>query len=228
LHHGAASIEKGNINLIPERGWNSSVSLIQKSSRFHFEVTAYANYLNNFIYQQPGTQPQLTIKGAFPVFYYKQIDALISGADLDMKWSLGNKLSFSVKAMYLYGQDLNENQPLVLMPSNRLQPAINLSLKEVGVFKNPQLKLEGIYVSRQYRTPLGIDYKPAPPEYFLMNMSFNTEFGKRRTIAIIYAGVNNIMNTVYREYLDRFRYFCDAPGRNFYLKIQIPIQINKH
>ena len=33
------------------------------------------------------------------------------------------------------------------------------------------------------------------------------------------------MNTTYRDYMDRFRYFTDAIGRNYTLRIKIPIQI---
>ncbi|MFN5181710.1 MAG: TonB-dependent receptor [Bacteroidota bacterium] len=224
LHHGAASIEKGDRMLTPERGWNSSITAIGKIKKVRWEITAYSNYIKDFIYQQPGTQPQLTIKGAFPVFYFKQTDALISGADFDMSIYIGKRISFNIKAMYLYGQNLEKQEPLVFMPSNRIKKEIIVNLPDKGAFKNNLITIDGLYVSRQYRTPFGVDYKVAPPDYFLINISLTTKIGKKKTIAILYAGVNNLMNIAYRDYLDRFRYFCDAPGRNIYFKIQVPIK----
>jgi iron complex outermembrane receptor protein len=37
--------------------------------------------------------------------------------------------------------------------------------------------------------------------------------------------VLNITNTRYRDYLNRFRYFVDEPGRNFIFKLNIPLNI---
>ena len=36
--------------------------------------------------------------------------------------------------------------------------------------------------------------------------------------------INNILNTSYRDYLNRFRYFADEMGRNISLKIKIPFR----
>jgi iron complex outermembrane receptor protein len=35
--------------------------------------------------------------------------------------------------------------------------------------------------------------------------------------------LNNATNTRYREYLNRFRYFIQEPGRNLIVRIRIPV-----
>jgi iron complex outermembrane receptor protein len=35
--------------------------------------------------------------------------------------------------------------------------------------------------------------------------------------------VQNLLDTAYRDYLSRFRYFIDEPGRSVVLRLQVPI-----
>ena len=37
--------------------------------------------------------------------------------------------------------------------------------------------------------------------------------------------VDNLLNTTYRDYLNRFRYYSDELGRNISLKIKVPFNI---
>jgi iron complex outermembrane receptor protein len=226
LHHGAAAVEKGDKNLGSERGWNNSITYLKKNKFFTVELTAYANYLKNFIYQEPGNLPILTIKGAFPVFYYKQTDALIAGSDLEGRFRLNRSLNMVVKAMFLYGEDLSKKIPLVYMPSNRIKSELNYQFKNYQKMSNSTLSVSCNYVARQHRAPPKLDYKEPPNAYILFEMKYSTDFQIGKQNATLILGVNNLLNTRYRDYLDRFRYYCDAPGRNFYLKLTIPINKN--
>jgi iron complex outermembrane receptor protein len=38
-------------------------------------------------------------------------------------------------------------------------------------------------------------------------------------------GVNNLLNTSYRDYLNRFRYYTDEMGTNVTLRLKIPFSI---
>ena len=38
-------------------------------------------------------------------------------------------------------------------------------------------------------------------------------------------GVDNLLNTSYRDYLNRFRYYTDEMGTNVSLRVKIPIAI---
>ena len=38
--------------------------------------------------------------------------------------------------------------------------------------------------------------------------------------------VFNLFNESYRDYLDRFRYFTDAMGRNISIRLKVPFTIN--
>jgi iron complex outermembrane receptor protein len=44
----------------------------------------------------------------------------------------------------------------------------------------------------------------------------------------LHLSVLNLLNTDYRDYLGRFRYFASEPGINFILRLQVPFDIFKH
>jgi iron complex outermembrane receptor protein len=65
------------------------------------------------------------------------------------------------------------------------------------------------------------DYAPPPPAFTLIEW----EAGTILTRSKIQAGLSvyNLMNTSYRDYMNRFRYFADEAGLNIALRIKIPI-----
>jgi iron complex outermembrane receptor protein len=106
LHHGSASIEKGDEKIQQERCYSFITTGSFKNKRIEADITAYSNYFKGFIYLSPGTVPELTIKGAFPVFYYKQTNALISGIDYKINVEFIKNTFVQLKGMFLRGQDL--------------------------------------------------------------------------------------------------------------------------
>mgnify|MGYP002782255521 FL=1 len=88
------------------------------------------------------------------------------------------------------------------------------------------VQLDGIFVARQFRAPNEIDYAPAPPAYFLANAEIGTNLPVAKQKMFISLRVANMFDEAYRDYMNRFRYFTDEPGRNIMLRIKIPI--NEH
>jgi iron complex outermembrane receptor protein len=67
------------------------------------------------------------------------------------------------------------------------------------------------------------DYKAPPPAYTLVNMNASTLVSIFKVPTTISIGARNLLNTVYRDYLNSMRYFTDEMGLNisFRLKFQI-------
>ena len=98
LHHGTASIERGDKNLKAERSFNVISNTQLNFKKVETEFTIYNYYFNNFIYYFPGDRPELTIRGAFPVFYYKQNNANIFGMDGAVKYSFPFNVYLKLKS----------------------------------------------------------------------------------------------------------------------------------
>ncbi|HTJ51012.1 MAG TPA: hypothetical protein VL443_16235, partial [Cyclobacteriaceae bacterium] len=55
---------------------------------------------------------------------------------------------------------------------------------------------------------------------------FSLPLGKQ--LMNINFSASNLLNTTYRDYMDRFRYFSDEPGRNFTLRVRVPFGALNH
>lgn len=226
VHHGAASFERGDENLVPEVALNLSFTANYVSKNFQAELHLYNNYINNFIFLSPTGRPALTIRGAFPEFIYTQTDSRFQGFDLTGIIQIVKNLSLNSKLSYLKAQDLSNNQPLIQIPANRWENTLRYDWKKTSV------SLTNLYVTKQNRVPTKIifsdipsseivfteyggDFAPPPAAYSLWSASASQQFAINTKQSLnISLTISNLFNTSYRDYLNRFRYFTDEIGRN--------------
>ena len=223
LHHGTATVEVGNKFLKPETALNNILTAEYNSDkRLSGQVSVYYNYIENFVYQKPVQPPTVTIRGAFPTFHYKQTDAILKGIDASLSFELNENLRITSKASLLRAWNKSENNWIVLMPADRYDVELTYKLNERKKISNTYFSLNAQYVTKQWRVPDNSDFVPQPSVYLLMNFesSCTFHFGKEKiTVGV---GVRNLLNQAYRDYLDRFRYYTDAIGRNFIVRVKIP------
>lgn len=225
LHQGLGSIERGNANLKTEQVYNITATGLYQTQRYTLEVTAYHNQFSNFIYLNPSTQPELTIKGAYPVFNYMQADARISGIDGKASAELFKHIQLTAKAMILRAWNYTIKDYLVYMPSDRYSLDAKAFTDLSKSVKEAYVQIGYQYVTKQWRVPDSTDFAPPPKAYGLLSAEIGAgfKFGKQR-LNLSFAATN-LLNAQYRDYLDRFRYFADSQGRNFTLRIKVPLVI---
>jgi iron complex outermembrane receptor protein len=243
LHHGTASIEEGlmrrNGTVLTEqtlidkeysKKWINTFQFTDEKLTIDFSV--YYNDIKNYVYIRP-TGTRLTVRGYFPVFQYEQTDAVLMGTDAAIKWKLSEKISFSSKLSYIYAEDKSRNGVLIYIPPSQIDNGITLSLPAAG-------KMEDFYIGvsipstfRQNRAPEVLypeeisedvpenlfDFAPAPEGYSLLNARVGFKLPVRKhSLGIILSG-ENLLNTSYRNYMNRLRYYADDVGSNFILRL---------
>ncbi len=224
LHQGVSGIELGDPELLPENSLKSSLSVSGDiRDRLTIEAELFYQYITDYIYLQPQDELQLTIRGAFPVFAYEQTDAQLWGTDLAATLRLSDHLTLYQSFSYLRGQDLSYDQPLVYMPTNRLRTQFSYQLPSIGAFENINIQLDGRYVLRQYHLLDTQDFLPAPDGYFLLGAHASAERQFEHLRLQITLKCTNLLNTAYRDYLNRQRYFADDLGRSLILGINLSI-----
>ncbi len=232
VHHGSASYELGDPSLRPETAYNSSFTLKFNSGKFDAELHGYFNYIRNYIFISPTGRPVLTIRGAFPEFRYTQTDATFNGLDVKAGYGLLPGLYLSSKLSFLLADDRVNQQPLIFIPANRIDNNLRVL---PGLKWLDEVSLNYLFVARQNRVPskvifkdidpseivfsdFGGDFAAAPPAYHLLNLSFKKELPLFRERLQASIEIKNLLNTSYRDYLNRFRYFTDEMGRNFVIR----------
>lgn len=223
LHQGAGTIERGNANFVSEKCYNVTATGIYKSKKLNAELTAYYNRFRNYIYLYPSGELELTIRGAFPVFLYRQDNVSISGIDLKTEYVLNNFFSFIAKGMIVRGWNYSVNDYLIYMPSDRAELNLKTNLPSTKMFTNSYLQINNQFVAKQWRAPKNVDFAPPPDAYYLFGIELASEIQIKKQKIRLHLSATNLLNQRYREYLDRFRYFCDAAGVSYNLRITLPL-----
>jgi iron complex outermembrane receptor protein len=223
VHHGTATFEIGDPDLTSERSLGLDATLRQHGPRTHLEASAYVTRFQDFIYLYPDPEPTTTIRGAFPTFRYTQADARLIGADLLFEYEAFRFLVLRTTASVVRGDNRESGDPLINMPVDQAEVATVWRLPNAGVLHGPELELTGRFVRRQTRFVEDVDYADPPPGYALYQAAASTEVHVGATPVHLSLAVYNLFDTSYRDYLSRYRYFIDDPGRSFVLRMQIPI-----
>lgn len=220
LHHGAAAIEEGDARLGSERAWRAMLDAAAAShnGRWKADATLHAGIVRDHIYLRPDGL-RLTIRGAFPVFSYVATDVSIVGADISLRHQLTHALEAGIKASTVHSRDLLTDQWLFQMPADRASASLRYRRGPLGAWTSMEAEISATAVAEQRRIPVGVDFTGAPPAYRMIGIAVAASRNIGRDRLHIGLRVDNLLNTAYRDLLDRFRYFSDARGRDITLSV---------
>lgn len=232
LHHSAAIIEVGNLGMKNEEGHQFNLNIDSKLNvlgGLQISVNPYLFLTKNFITEVP-TGIQNTIRGVFPVWSYGQIDAKMYGIDFDAGLNITPTINYKGRFSYVYGQDLTNDQPLILMLPPNFANSLEFSKAE---WRNFYFKVENQTFLHQNRFP---DYNPLihiyengvevektldlstpPPSYSLWSLQTGIDFGKHFSAGL---KITNLFDANYKDYLNRLRFFSYEMGRNVILNLK--------
>ncbi len=231
LHHSAARIELGDLRIDQETSQKVSISLQKNTEKWGYELAPYANFINDYILLEP-TDVELSIRGAFPIWEYRQTNARLLGIDAKLyinwldKWRTDHNFSL------VKGQETDNDIALINMPAPNTNNKITYHNKE---WKDLTISLESQFFFRQNEFPPNIEVfsidadqdvlleiNTPPDAYHLLNANADLKFalGTKSNLKVGVT-INNILDETYRNYLNRQRFFADDIGRNFLLRLSI-------
>lgn len=231
LHQGMAALERGNPSLGPEHSQFLSVGVEWKSTHTEFQSEAGLRSIRDFIFLEPTQPPAITINGVYPQFAFVGRDALMRHWNSSLTQALGAGWKLNLTAALVRGRDVEMERWLVWMPADRWSLGLHRGAQTSGkdtqasrwwnkVFGGVELR----HVSRQNRVPVNsgnsqsLDYAPSPDAYSLLRFYTGGSFMGQHFRWML--SVDNALNTRYRDYMNRLRYFADEPGRNIILRLQ--------
>ena len=168
LHHSAARIELGDLRINSETSHKFSISWERAFKNWGINLEPYANFVSDFILLEP-TGVEFTIRGAFPVWGYRQTDARLLGVDISAysNWSRNWKTEhlFSL----VKGADVENDVALINIPSANFRNKLIFSKPE---WKDLELSLRSNYVFQQNETPPNITvFSPEAQEEVLLEIN---------------------------------------------------------
>ncbi|WP_436517068.1 TonB-dependent receptor [Ekhidna sp. To15] len=219
-----AVLDETDRSVPSEKGikWVSGIEV--NKGRITSEFILFANRINDYIFLRP-YGITTGIAGTFPFFIYDQTDAFFFGSDWDIRFNHLKHLSSEIKVSYVYAIETENRQALLEIPP------LNISYTIDYKKDNWNYGLTVNYTATQWNEPPVIDpidfqngdaeinrneifdFMLPPDAYFLIDGQLGYE---KKTWNAVFK-ISNLLNSSYRSYTDRQRYFADAPGRNFSL-----------
>ncbi|MFM9986564.1 MAG: TonB-dependent receptor [Flavobacteriales bacterium] len=227
LHHGVAAIERGDPNLGVERSFGIELSGEYKSKAVSMEVQPFVQYIHQFIFLQPASEPVLTIRGAFPAFDYTQTNALLAGYDARMAISFSNQLQLGFKSSLLRAYNLETGNHLVQMPSDSYELTAGYHREKWRGLRDVFLNAGTLLRNKQWRVAATEDYAGSPSAYTICFVQLGCSIPMGHQLLAVSLACENIFNVSYREYLNRFRYYSDEIGRSLSLRLSVPFDFEK-
>jgi iron complex outermembrane receptor protein len=216
----------GDPSLGPETTWGASPTIGLRLVWVEAEVSAYANYIDDFVYFAPeigddgSPAVDVTVQGAFPRFSYRPIDALFYGTDGGVTFGPESVVGLRVQGALVRAIDAGTGGALVMIPADRVATTAKLSPPDLGPMHAGFVEVTGLYVFKQTHVDLDADLAPPPEGYFLLDAALGVEIpakkGRRVKVGL---EAHNLLNARYRDYSSLLRYYADAPGRDVRLRV---------
>lgn len=223
LHHGTAQYEIGNRRLGTERSLSLDLHTKTFLGTATLQLSGYGIYLTRFTQLLPDSQPTITYRGVFPTMRYSQNTAMIAGAEIEATLPMGRFFRWDLQIAFTRGYNLQTNQPLLFMPADRGRIALHCHLDSILGIDTFYADVALNAVRRQTLVPRDVfDYAPPPPGYATVNVRVGGELIVFTTRLSIMLDITNVLNTPYRDYLSRYRYFALDPGRNLTFRVMFP------
>ncbi len=222
VHRGTGAYELGNVNLRQEAAIKTEALWLRQVRNSETRISLYANRVAHFMNLEPSGELLLTIRGALPLFVYRQYDAAFAGFTFAWQtqletWRLGLRAEGSL------GRNLESGKPVPL----QAPPEVRLMLqRRIGKL---HFTLEPNHVFRAPFAGQLEDFLPPPRAYTLLRaiLSWKTRLPGGHDLELL-AGGDNLFNAAYRDYLNRFRYYADESGRNLYISLRVAIHRHDH
>lgn len=218
LHHGAGLYEIGDPDLKTEQGYKFVASLKYQASKFQINIDPYIQYIHHYIFSKPDGSYLQSNRGTFPVFKYQQSNASFAGLDLSAIWTIDPALSYSVNGSMLKAKDLSNNSYLPYIPADRIGQKFRWEVAINKKISSLYLAAGHSFTARQHRYTLGSDYAEPPSAYHLFNIKAGGSFIWGENQVLFGLTAENLFNTLYKDYMNRFRYYTHDMGRNISMR----------
>ncbi|MHB8839044.1 MAG: TonB-dependent receptor [Gemmatimonadaceae bacterium] len=236
VHGGVAAFQRGAPELDPERSLNGDLALRLSRGRVTGDVTAYAQRILNYIYLS--NTGQVTGTG-LPILEADQTDAVLYGVEGQIEVRASERIALGATGALVEGtgdglKDAatgNANGTLPLLPENRVGGFVEWRVATAGATRGSSVRLSGQhFLSRRAAgrvepfsqfdsTPFGTASTRA---YALLGLDARTVLDIGTVPLSVTLGVENLLNTVYRSFLDTYKGYALSPGRNVRVRMSAP------
>ena len=229
LHHGAGTYDLGDETLQSETGIKWLTSFAYKHPKLSLNVDMYLQWIKNYIYDYPTGEVRTLFSGVYPIFQYTQADAFFRGVDLEarlplIKWHhlSDHELSYELKSSVVFANEMQTKRSFPFIPAPRVSQQLKWNVDRNGrLLRNFTVGIGHTFVAKQTRFEPSQELVPTTPDayhLFEANIGTTLKIGNQQSLGIR-VSAENLLNTEYKEYTNRFRYYAHDLGRNVFIRL---------
>jgi iron complex outermembrane receptor protein len=226
-HLAAYSYDVGNPRLGEETGLGIDAFVRLERRGVRAELAAYRNALSNYVY--PRNTGELGPQGGRPKFQFTGVDALLTGAEAEVEWSVAPRLVVEGTASYVLGRlrGAPDSLPAVgdvpARLASRSLPFIPPLNGRVGLRYERPRWFAGVgsrLAARQTR--LG-DFETPTAGYALADLNAGLRLLVGSRLHTLTLRLDNLLDQEYRDHLSRTRVIMPEAGRNVSLLYRVSL-----
>nr|MBP9088058.1 TonB-dependent receptor [Kofleriaceae bacterium] len=217
----------GKPNIVAETTFSGSLTTSYHSAKFTGEASGFVNRINNYMYFAPAIDDDgkpifdVLIRGTFPRFVTRSVDALFYGADGGAEYRPHAAITIAGQASLVRARNISDQSYLVFVPPTQYRAAVTYRPPAVGRWQNSRATVSGTVVQQQTRYDVAADLAPPPPGYFLLGAELGSETKVGNQVVKVALAGSNLLGARYRDYTSLMRYFVDQPTWQLALRLSV-------
>ncbi len=214
----------GNPNIKPEKHHQLEAGVSVAKEEWDTNVSLYANRVSDYILRDSARGQNGILVTATNADIYRNVDALLSGVEVEGSWDIAQNWTLSADATYTYGENLDDDMVLAQIPP--LQGHVNLAwLASDAITVNQGMRWATTQTRVDTDPTVGSGLDVGKTSGYAV-FDFNT-IVKHTEDARFIIGVNNLFDQTYANHLNRSNISdptqiqVNEPGRSFYAQLKI-------
>jgi iron complex outermembrane receptor protein/hemoglobin/transferrin/lactoferrin receptor protein len=228
VHGGVAAQQIGDPNLDEEVSLNTDLGLRYRSERVRFKATIYRNRISDYIFLENTGENNA---GGLPIYETAQDDATLTGGDFSLRWLVTDHFELTATAETVEGDFDNSGDDLPLLPADQATIGAVYRIGSLGALSNFYARADVRHAAEKDsagrrepfsqfdNTPFGTASTDA---YTLLDLGIGFEWTTGNRPIAVDLGVDNVFDEDYRDFLDTYKGYALSPGRNYWLKVNVP------
>ncbi|MBL8570236.1 MAG: TonB-dependent receptor [Phreatobacter sp.] len=216
----------GNPGLKPEQHHLAEVGFGWRSGGWELVARAYGDRVADFILWDR-TRGQPGVLRADNVGIFRNVDAAIAGLEAKVRYRFASGIWLGADGWLTYGQNLTDDRPIGQIPAAEAQLRAGWVSQAIEIETRLRLVATQDRVDGNFRAGSGVDgtglvgSEQRTPGFATLDAALTW---KSRPNVRLTIGVENILDTAYREHIERtdiddpFTYAPTATGRSVYLR----------
>lgn len=230
IHGGVQAYQLGNPDLNPETTLGGDLALRYKTENTKFSVSVYYTRINDYIYLA-NTGTTRTLNGiTYQDMKNEQTDAMMQGLEFSFDTFVTESTNIEGGFELIQGRDISNDRKLTMMPANNLRLALHQNVGKLGALNNSTFSINmksvasqsvaGAYepFSQYNSMPFGTADTEA---YTLWGAGYSADFYVGKQKCELGIKVTNLFNTKYRDFLDTYKGYALAMGRDISFTMRI-------